>query len=555
MAANLKGMTLQLLRAVGNCSVDLIYAKDIEGRFLFANPPVLAVYGKSAEEMIGRTDMEIHHDSAQATALMENDRRIITTGRTEVVEETFDVANLGTRVFRSAKAPLRLEDGVTVGIVGVSSDITPLKSAEAALRQLTADLEARVLKEVAAREAAQAQAAQAARLQALGQLAGGIAHDFNNVLQALSGALTLIAHRSADQDEVHRLARLASGVVERGASVTSRLLTFGRSGDLRAGLLDVSAVLASLRELMTYTLGTQIEVDIRLAPAVCSIFADKRQLETVLINLATNARDAMPHGGRLTISADAETLAPDSAPHRAGLAPGRYVRLAVADTGSGMDPATLSRAREPFFTTKPFGTGTGLGLSMAQGFADQSGGALSIESTPGAGTTVTLWLPETNTGEAVQLDIEDISVSSTTPTVAPVRVLVVDDEEIIREVLARQLEEAGHSVLSAASGREALALLAAGEVVAALITDFSMPGMDGLAVIRAARDIHPTLPAVLLSGYAGDDALLAASGPITQSFSVLRKPVSGLQLLDRLHALLAAGSDEGTTRLPMEQLA
>jgi PAS domain S-box-containing protein len=542
MAAHLKGMTLQLLRAVGNCSIDLIYAKDIAGRFLFANPPVLAVYGKSADEMIGRTDIEIHHDSAQAAALMENDRRIIASGRTEVVEETFDVANLGTRIFRSAKAPLRLEDGVTVGIVGVSSDITPLKSAEAALRQLTADLEARVLKEVAAREAAQAQAAQAERLQALGQLAGGIAHDFNNVLQAVSGALTLITHRSANKEEVDRIARMASDVVERGASVTSRLLTFGRSGDLRAELFDVSSLLASLRELMAHTLGARIEVQIRLEPAVGSIFVDKRQLETVLINLATNARDAMPHGGRLTISADTETLSLDGAPHWAGLGPGRYVRLAVADTGSGMDATTLSRAREPFFTTKRFGTGTGLGLSMAQGFADQSGGALSIESSPGHGTIVTLWLPETNSGEVVRSDMEDMSASPTVPTVVPARILVVDDEEIIREALARQLEEAGHSVLSAASGDEAVALLAAGEAVAALVTDFSMPGMDGLAVIRAARDIRPTLPVVLLSGYAGDDALLAASGPIAESFSLLRKPVSGGELLDRLHALLATGS-------------
>jgi PAS domain S-box-containing protein len=530
--ADLKTITFQLLRAVGNCSVDLIYAKDRQGRFLFANPPVLAVYGKTAEEMIGRTDVEIHHHKAQAVALMANDLRIMTTGQTEIVEEIFDVDGIGTRIFRSAKAPLRLEDDEIAGIVGVSSDITPLKTAEAALRQMAADLEGRVLKEVAAREAAQAQAAQAARLQALGQLAGGIAHDFNNVLQAISAGLTLIARHSNNKDEISRIARMMNKAVDRGSSITNRLLTFSRSGDLRAELLDVSPLLDSLHEILVPTLGASIDVRIDRGIGTEALFVDRGQLETVLVNLATNARDAMPKGGKLTISAQTKAILPNAPRDLGILAPGRYIKLSVSDSGHGMDHATLARAREPFFTTKQ--SGTGLGLAMAQGFIDQSGGAMEIESIEGQGTTVILWLPVADAAASALTEFKLDGVESA----GPAQILVVDDEEIIRELLSTHLENAGHRVVTAGNGTEALALLDSGIEIEALVTDFSMPGMDGVTVIKAARRHYPGLPALLLTGYAGDEATLAASDVPAASFVLLRKPVSGDQLLSRLHALL-----------------
>jgi signal transduction histidine kinase/ActR/RegA family two-component response regulator len=444
---------------------------------------------------------------------------------------------------------VRDAQGRAVRLVCLSMDVTESRETEAALRRLSSDLEERVRQEVGAREAAQARAAQAERMQALGQLAGGIAHDFNNVLQGVAGAAALIERRPGDEPSVRRLARLAVEAAERGASITRRLLAFGRRGDLRAEALDAAELLSGLREIFTHTLGSAIDVQVRLGAGLAPLLADKGQLETVLVNLATNGRDAMPGGGRLTLSAEPESVSAAGGAVPGGLPPGRYVRLAVADTGAGMDGATLGRAGEPFFTTKPVGLGTGLGLPMAKGFAEQSGGALGIASSPGQGTVVTLWLPEAPlegrplVAAMPRAAVAPPPVAGATPQAA--RVLVVDDEDLVREVIAQHLEDAGYRVLVAANGTEALALLADGEAIDALATDLSMPDMDGLAVIRAAQDRYPGLPAVLLTGYAGDGAALAVGGAVSGTFSLLRKPVSGVQLVDRVRALLAARRGAG----------
>jgi len=526
--------TTALLRAIGNSSAESLYARDTEGRFLYVNPAKLAVIGKPPEEVIGRTVADIHANPVQAAATMANDRRIRETGRTEIIEEEFDAVGPGKRVFRSAKSPLRLEDGTVIGIVGVSSDIT-------GLRVLSAGLEARVQEEVAAREAAQARAAHAERMQALGQLAGGIAHDFNNVLQAVAGAMALIGRRPEDQDGIRRLIRLAGEATERGAAITRRLLAFGRRGDLRAEAIDAAALLTDLREILVHTLGAGIDVQLRFGGDVPRFVADKSQLETSLINLATNARDAMPRGGRLVLSVAAEAVRP-ALGRACGLDPGRYIRFSVEDTGSGMDAATLARACEPFFTTKTVGAGSGLGLPMAKGFAEQSGGGMHIESAPGQGTTVTLWFPEATVEAAAPA-----AAAPAAPAAEPepagearcARVLLVDDEDAVREVLTMQLEDFGFAVLPAGGGAEALALLAADEAADILVTDLSMPGMDGLALIRAAQELRRGLPALLLTGYAGDGAALALGGAVSGSFSLLRKPVSAPHLVDRLRSLLA----------------
>ena len=519
--------TTALLRSIGNSSPDAIYAKDKAGRFLFANPAVLAIIGKPAHAVIGRTDAEWHDDPDQAAAVMANDRRIIGNGHGEVLEETWTAPDQRKRVFRSAKAPLRLEDGSVLGVVAVSSDITPLKEVEARLRSLTEELEARVRAEVAAREDAQARAAHAQRMQALGQLAGGIAHDFNNILQAVQGGAGLIERRAENPVSVRRFARTLIEAAERGAAVTHRLLAFARRGDLRAERIDPAGLLDGLRDVLAQTLGSPIAVRVEGASGLPAVMADRRQLETVLVNLATNARDAMEDGGTLTLAVAAEEIA--AAPvHPAGLKPGHYVRLAVTDSGTGMDQATLDRALEPFFTTKPQDKGTGLGLPMAKGFAEQSGGALTIESAPGRGTTVTLWLP------VAEAPSELSQVRPGLGLVAGLtrRVLVVDDEDVVRETLVASLEEAGFAVLAAGNGIEALALLEAGEPVDALLTDLSMPGMGGLALISEARARRPGLPSVLLTGYAGEAAHLAVSGGRPSGFSLLRKPVSAAQIVE-----------------------
>ncbi len=419
-----------------------------------------------------------------------------------------------------------------------------LRESEAVLRSLTDTLEVRVREEIAARESAQARAAQAERMQALGLLAGGIAHDFNNVLQAVGGAASLIERRAHDEAGVRRLARIAIEAAGRGSSVTRRLLAFGRRGDLRAEALDAAALLHDLREIFAHTLGAGIEIDIRVKPGLAQVLADKGQLEIALVNLAGNARDAMPEGGRLILAAERDVIAPGGKQHPAGLAPGRYVRFCVTDTGTGMDASTLARAGQPFFTPTAMGVGTGLGLPMAKGFADQSGGALSIRSSPGKGTTVELWLPEAAPaaklrGRAAEPAAKPLAPPAGEPRQSA-RVLVVDDEAMVRDVLSKQLEDAGYDVLVAADGDRALALIAAEEAVDVLVTDLSMPGMNGLAVIRAAQERRPGLPAILLTGYAGDGAALAAGGSVAGAFLLLRKPIPMQDLIDRIQALLEA---------------
>jgi CheY-like chemotaxis protein len=274
-----------------------------------------------------------------------------------------------------------------------------------------------------------------------------------------------------------------------------------------------------MREVLAHTLGSTIAVSASVPPSIPSVIADQPQLETAIINLGTNARDAMPDGGTLLLSAEAEDVAEDHN-HPAGLAPGDYVRLSVADNGTGMDAAILARVTEPFFTTKPLGQGTGLGLSMAKGFAEQSGGGLSIVSTPGKGTTVTIWLRQA-ASDVVRADDNDEDGMHIAQISA--RVLLVDDDDLVRETLADSLENAGFSTLVASNGLEALTLIESGEVVDAMVSDLSMPGMNGVTTIQKVRALRPRLPCFLITGYVGERAALSAG----DDFTVIRKPVPG----------------------------
>ncbi len=416
-----------------------------------------------------------------------------------------------------------------------------LRDSEERLRRLNHELELRVREEVAAREATQARLAHAQRMEALGQLAGGIAHDFNNVIQAVQGGTALIERRPADAEGVRRVARMVAEAAGRGAAITRRLLAFSHRSDLRAEPIDAASLLADMREILAHTLGTGIEVRLEVPPELLMLMADKSQLETVLVNLATNARDAMPKGGTLTLAASPEVLRRDGAPgHPVSLKAGSYVRLSLSDTGTGMDAATLARASEPFFTTKPVGQGTGLGLAMARGFAEQSGGGLHIEAEPGRGTTVKLWLPVAERGavSSAAANGEAAIVAAAGQTRA--RVLVVDDDAIVLETLAQQMEAANYAVLTAGSGAAALALLDEGEAVDLIISDLSMRGMDGVNLIREVHRRRPKLPAILLTGFATNAAEIAVSGAIRGGFSLLRKPIDGLQLAERVAALLEA---------------
>ncbi|MDO9714250.1 hybrid sensor histidine kinase/response regulator [Paracraurococcus lichenis] len=440
--------------------------------------------------------------------------------------------------------------GRCIRVIGTAIDVTGRKQAEAALaerevelRRLNETLEHRVSEAVAAREDAQARLAHAQRMEALGQLAGGIAHDFNNVLQAVQGGARLIEAAPGDAPRVLRLARMVADAAKRGAAVTRRLLAFSRRAELRAEPTDVTDLLTAIQEVLAHTLGAGIRIELSIEPRLPPLFADKGQLETALVNLAANARDAMAGQGVITLSAAAALFAGDEPRRPPRLGPGAYVRLGVRDTGEGMTPEVLARASEPFFTTKPEGKGTGLGLAMARGFAEQSGGALHIESTPEIGTTVALWLP-----------VADAELPAAAPAIAPqagertAQVLLVDDEAAVRDITAEGLRAAGYAVRPAASAAEALAHLDAGGVVDILVSDLSMPGIDGLALVREAQRRQPGLPAILLTGFVTDAAELAMGGALSGAFTLLRKPVEPAALAERMAVLLEGREAEGGRR-------
>jgi CheY-like chemotaxis protein len=301
-----------------------------------------------------------------------------------------------------------------------------------------------------------------------------------------------------------------------------------------------------MRDILVHTLGAGIDVQVSVPDNLPPLFADKNQLETVLVNLSTNARDAMAGCGTLTFSAAAVNWPQDRRGRQnPPLRPGQYIRLSIADTGTGMDAATLARVTEPFFTTKPQGEGTGLGLAMTRGFVEQSGGDIVIDSAVGKGTVVTLYLPaavrETTAAERDGSEIDARFAGQ------PVRLLLVDDDAMVREILAAQLQAAGLIVTAYDSGEAALAHLDSGEPVDALISDLSMPRMDGLTVIREAKRRRPHLPAILLTGFPNEATDSASDAGVGGTFSLLRKPISGSDLLEQVAALLQTAPDQALT--------
>jgi signal transduction histidine kinase/CheY-like chemotaxis protein len=391
--------------------------------------------------------------------------------------------------------------------------------------------EARLQSEISARERAQAEVAHAQRMTALGELAGGVAHDFNNILQGIAGSAVLMARHAEDAGKI---GQLSSGILERterGGAITRRLLGFARRDTLCAEPVAAIDLLTGAAELARDALDASIEVRVRVEPGLPYLFADKTQLEIVLINLATNARDAMPKGGILIFSAERKTVTPDL-PHPQ-LPNGNYIAISGTDTGCGMDEATRLRASEPFFTTKPRGQGTGLGLPMAKGFAEQSGGAFAITSTPGAGTTVTLWLPEARTPPQARF-----ACAARKPPPRQRHVLVVDDDRQVRETMVLTLADAGFVISGAEDAPRALAHIDGGARIDALVTDLLMPGIDGLQLIQAARLRKPGLTAILLTGHMGDIAARGASQHGNDDYIVLQKPVRPDYLALQLAAAL-----------------
>ncbi|MCR0980455.1 PAS domain-containing hybrid sensor histidine kinase/response regulator [Roseomonas populi] len=409
-------------------------------------------------------------------------------------------------------------------LTGLSIDITARKRAEIALRDANENLRREVEKEVAAREAAQAGVTQTLKLEALGRLTGGVAHDFNNLLAVVSAGISLLA-RTEDPARRERLTSSIASAAQRGADLTRRLLTFARRQALRPEPIALGPWLADLGGMLSRSLQADIAVEIATPEDVWPVHADPSELELALTNLALNARDAMPRGGTLRISAGNTTL--DGTEEPDGLQ-GDFLRLEVSDTGTGMAPEVLARAFEPFFTTKP-GSGSGLGLAHAYGFARQSGGGARVRSREGQGTCVTLLLPRAAEEASAPAQAEPAAEER------PLRVLVVEDEEAVAGLVLDMMRHLGHAPIRAASPALALEMLERGLEPDLVFTDVLMPGgMDGLDLAARLKALRPGLPVLLTSGYGGAPARVAAAG-----LPLLRKPYT----LGALREALAAAAD------------
>jgi PAS domain S-box-containing protein len=408
--------------------------------------------------------------------------------------------------------------------IAQGQDVSGRLAYEERLTALNAELTERVESEVQARQSAQARLAQGEKMAALGQLAGGVAHDFNNVLQTVLMSATIVQRSPENAGRVRAVAAMIEEAATRGAAITGRLLAFARRNDLSREAVDIASVLSELAPMLKSALAPGIRLVVDTAPDLPEATTDRHQLETALVNLATNAADAIVGDGLISFSARKERVGYGNV-HE--LEPGLYVRIDVRDDGTGMDEHTQSHMFEPFFTTKDVGKGTGLGLSTARSFAEQSGGGLRITSRLGEGTTASLWLPVAARGEA-----SASSAAALDHPVAgkPLSVLIVDDEQPLREMLALDLIDRGFAVDVAGSGAEALARLDAGARCDVVVSDLAMPNMNGVMFLNEARRRVADLPAIILTGNTGAVTMQSLEKSIGVSVILIRKPVTGAAL-------------------------
>jgi PAS domain S-box-containing protein len=458
-----------------------IYMLDPTGRVSSWNIGAQRIKGYLPAEIIGE-----HFSRFYTTEDRQNDEpakalaAAASTGRYE--NEAWHVRKDGSRFMANIVIDaIHDDEGALIGFAKITRDVTDQRKAQRELEQ--------------AREAL----FQAQKMEAIGQLTGGIAHDFNNILMAIISGLELLKKRIAEDPRSMTLLDNTIHAAERGASVTQRMLAFARRQELTQEVVDIPDLVAGLAGLLEQSLGPSVTTETHFPVALAPVDVDPNQLELAILNLVVNARDSMSGGGSIVVAARPEEVRES---HPTGLSPGAYVCLSLTDTGDGMDPETLARATEPFYTTKGVGKGTGLGLSMVHGLAEQSGGRLVLKSRRGAGTTAEIWLPVA----AVRTEPSGTSgeaIGQPPPSAPrPLAILIVDDDPIILRNTAAMLEDLGHTVFEAGSAREALEIVRQGGSLDLLITDQLMPEMTGLQLIEAIRADAPDLPVILATGYA-----------------------------------------------------
>lgn len=482
-----------------------IYMLDPEGRVSSWNQGAQRIKGYTPEEIIGQQFSRFY--TAEDRASGEPERGLATareTGRFE--KEGYRIRKDGTMFLAHVVIDaIRDEDGSLVGFAKITRDISESRATQNELER--------------AREAL----FQSQKMEALGQLTGGIAHDFNNVLMVILGSLNVAARHLRDDAKAMGLLSNAIKGAQRGVSLTQRMLAFARSQDLHPEPLDVAALVHGMEDMLQRAMGLQIHIETRFPLGLNKVLADRNQLELALLNLTLNARDAMPDGGEIVLSARNEIVTSVKAMN---LGPGKYVRIAVTDTGRGMDEETRSKAMNPFFTTKGPGKGTGLGLSMVHGMAQQLGGRLGLESRQGEGTTVELWLPVEKHGDSE--DRDEVPTGETQRNVEgpiggqgaqPLKVLAVDDDNLLLFSMSAMLDDLGYDVVEARDGVEALEILKKDKSIDLVITDHAMPKMTGCELAEVLRRECPRMPLILASGYTAHLKLPAYLTKLPKPFS------------------------------------
>ena len=509
------------LRAVIDAApVGLVFA-DASGRITGANARVEEIIAApiTRSEDVGSygSDYVAFHADGRRVESAEYPLAQVVGGASERAELEVQVQLTGgaRRWVRYIATPMKDEEGRRIGAVVASLNIDQEKRfAESLARE--------VERAVAELETAQEALRQSQKMEAMGQLTGGVAHDFNNLLTPIIGSLDMLQRRGSASDREQRLIDGALQSAEKAKTLVQRLLAFARRQPLQAQAVDVPKLVGDMAELVASTSGPHIKVKVDADQDLPSARADPNQLEMAILNLAVNARDAMPDGGLLTISAKLDQVGDG---HRSRLPRGRYVRLSVSDTGIGMDQATLARAVEPFFSTKGIGRGTGLGLSMVEGLAAQLGGALAIDSRVGLGTAIHLWLPVTDADATIDQEAVHVERLASVGTA-----LLVDDEELVRASTAEMLADIGYAVVEAASGEEALRLVDSGLDFDLLVTDHLMPGLKGTELAATLLQRFPRILALVISGYADSD-------DITPDLPRLSKPFRQAELASALAEL------------------
>lgn len=505
------------LQAVLESMPDAVYFGGPEGMTL-VNQVALDQLGFSTREELRRNIAELANDVDTCDAVTgefipPEKQAFARAARGERVIQDVQIRHRKSgdaRIVRCAAAPVVI-DGQVIAAVAVNTDVTDIRRTEQALRELNETLEQRVAERSDELVHAHEQLRHAQKLEAMGTLTGGVAHDFNNLLTPIIGSLDMLMRRSGSSERERRLIDGALQSAERAKVLVQRLLAFARRQPLQSTAVDIKTLAEGMAGLIETTLGPQIDLQLKIASDMPPAMTDLSQFEMALLNLAVNARDAMPEGGVLTIGAAEEAIQPG---HRTRLANGSYIRLWVDDTGTGMDEATIKRAAEPFFSTKGIGKGTGLGLSMVHGLVAQLGGVLLINSTPGAGTCIEIWLP---VGPSVAVSPSSGDLTNQLLS-ARGTALLVDDEELVRMTTADMLLEIGFIVLEAETAQDALRFLDGGAEPDVIVTDHLMPGMTGAELARTVLAGRPDMHVLIVSGYAEAEGIPADLPRLTKPF-------------------------------------